>query len=103
MLNLTFNGLTGEGRGGGRSNQPIHRVEFPKFGHPALSSEFKNVAFNTEFVAVVGMLRKITYRKLKQLQNSPSTNNKKSSFLCKNYDFNLTELWTECPNLGHTK
>ena len=36
----------------------IERVACPKFGHPALSSEFYNHAPNTEFVAAVGMLRK---------------------------------------------
>ena len=30
----------------------------PKFGHPALSSEFYNHALKTEFVAVIGILRK---------------------------------------------
>ena len=47
-----------------------HRVACPKFGHPALSSEFKNYALNTGCIAAVDMLRKKnTIRKLKQFQN----------------------------------
>ena len=35
------------------------RVAGPKFGHPALSSKLYGNALNTEFVAEVGMFRKI--------------------------------------------
>ena len=39
------------------SNEHI-RVACPKFGHPALISEWLNYALHAEFVAAVGMLRK---------------------------------------------
>ena len=34
------------------------RIACPKFGQAALSSEFYDYAFNTEFVAAVGILQK---------------------------------------------
>ena len=34
------------------------RIACPKFGHPARCSELYDHAFNTEFHAAVGMLRK---------------------------------------------
>ena len=36
-----------------------NRVACPKFGHSALNSDLYNYALNAQFVAAVGMLRKI--------------------------------------------
>ena len=43
----------------------IDRLASPKFGHPALSLEFQNYAFNTEFVAAVGILLEKLHHHLK--------------------------------------
>ena len=69
----------------------LNRVECPKFGHPALSSEFENFELNTEFVAAAKKKNKITIRNLKIFKtNNPFTIFKKIFFPCNNKDFKFT-------------
>ena len=70
-----------------------NRVAYPKLEHPTPRDR--------EFAA---MLRNSNHHSQgeKIKSNSQFTTFEKLSSLCKNYDFNFSELLTGCPNLGHT-